>query len=1139
MSFCRTGRAPGPSLIIPAGLARIRIERSVINMHRIHPHLSLKHKVLLAVFASCALTASASAAEPDQSLNLGTDGIAMGNGAIVTGQNGIAIGTGAVATGDNLDADSIHDRLDENNAALQHINQLRQDLADAQEEFDRNNAAYNAVQQAQQQIAANEEAIASLTQQKEDAQTAVDNFQPEYDAAVADMNDKLDAINEINFSLAGTEEGLDQLAQELKQTTEAGTSLNLDVSWYKQYIQNTIKADADMREANAYQSSYTTAVGNSYGFSSSQPNYSGISLESHLAQDSSFYSSIFSTYLGQYDNSRFENDLSSVYIGKIQSSSGSQEFRGSSQGLPCPINLETQQYIVTSTYTQEEYNSQLSKIENAITDWNTFVDGQGNIWAQDDVSKSQMKEMYSDQMNIAKLYAQDMYLQGEYERNGKDLSILNERKKVDQQIVDAINAYNEKYGKDFQWQWEINHDQWYQENIANPTNANEQNKQELKDYFQSQIQDKQDQMDELQDQLDSVTQQIEDLQKENQQLQPTDEQLQQAASAEAAKAKLEAQQAALDQALADLKLNDLTDKGENAVAIGTDALVTGKNAVGLGTNALVTGENGVGVGEGTVVTGLNGTALGAESTASGESSTSIGYGSIASAAGSTAIGTGSHAGTENALALGANASVLGANSIALGAGSLVTEDEADVFSIGNDTTTRRITHVTAGTADTDAVNFKQLKDSAASTLSSAQSYVDDKLANFTGGGSSAPAAGSVVYDTKDGATDYTSVTLGDGKGGATTLHNVAAGTADTDAVNVKQMEDADKTAIASANSYTDAAVQGAKDYTDAQVTAVKDLIDQSDSAAAVKAEIGDQNYTQVDGTDLKDGDTVTDAVGKLNNKVEGIRTEATKHNTVTAGQGITITETTNTQNGINYEVAVSSKDFTLGSADGDHVSIEGDKGSVTATGTVTAGSVVINGTNADGSHTGTVNGLTNTKWDADHITSGQAATEDQLKAGLAGKADLTEVRDFQQEMYGSLSDLRGNLSEVAAGTAALAALDYLDYDPDDKLSFAVGSGTYRSNTALALGMKYYPNEDISINAGTTLGYNDNMWNVGVSFRFGGHSKDKASRLTPEQEQALVQTVMALAERVNALEARNAELEAKANGQSEDSTPETV
>lgn len=1107
-------------------------------MHRIHPHLSLKHKVLLAVFASCALTASA--AEPDQSLNLGTGGIAMGNGAIVTGQNGIAIGTGAVATGDNLDSDKIHAILDENNAAIQHINQLRQDLAAAQEEFDQNNAAYNAVQQAQQQIAENEAAIAGLKEQQQQAQTAVDNFQPTYDAAVADMNDKLDAVNKIDFTLAGTDEGLDQLAQELKQTTEASTSLNLDVSWYKQYIQNTIKADADMREANDLQENGW--LDSRYaGFATNTPANTGIGMELLLGGNHFLDKQITQDIESPFSSSDYSAisfillDEDDYYGPQIENNNQFSGSYNSHEGLHSPINLQTLDYISTEVYTKEQYDTVLQSIEESLSAWDTFVDGQKNIWAQDETSKAQLRDMYAQKMNIAKLYAQDMYLQGEYERNGKDLAILNERKKVDQQIVDAINAYNEKYGEDFQWQWEINHDQWYQENIANPTTANEQNKQQLKDYFQSQIQDKQEQMDDLQDQLDSVTQQIENLQKENEQLQPTDEQLQQAASAEAAKEKLDAQKAALDQALADLQLNDLTDKGENAVAIGTDALVTGKNAVGLGTDALVTAENGVGVGEGTVVTGLNGTALGAESTASGESSTSIGYDSIASAKGSTALGTGSHAGSENALAIGANTSVLGADSIALGAGSLVGETESGVLSIGNADTTRRIIHVATGVDDTDAVNVKQMKDADSDILLSAQEYVKEQLANFSGG-SSTPAAGSVVYDVKDGATDYTSVTLGDGKGGTAALHNVAAGTADTDAVNKGQMD----AAVQDAKNYADTAVQGVKDYTNEQITAVKDLIDTSDSAAAVKAEVGDQNYTQVEGTDLQDGDTVTDAVGKLNNKVDGLRTEAGKHTSVSAGTGITVTETgANPEGGRNYEVSLSSQDFTLGSADGGHISLEGDKGNVTATGTVTAGSVVINGTDASGRPTGTITGLTNTKWDADHITSGQAATEDQLKAGLAEKADLTEVRDFQQEMYGSLSDLRGNLSEVAAGTAALAALDYLDYDPDDKLSFAVGSGTYRSNTALALGMKYYPNEDISINAGTTLGYNDNMWNVGVSFRFGGSSKEKAARLTAEQEQSLVQTVMALAERVNALEARNAELEAKSSGQSEDSTPETV
>lgn len=1138
------------------------------NLH-IHGH---KKELALALLAACALTSSAWAADADQSLNLGTDGIAMGNGAIVTGQNGIAIGKGAVATGDNLDADSIKDLLAQNEAQLQHIQDLKDQIAQSEEDFNASHEAYLAVQQAQQQIAANEEKLAQLEQEQQSAQTAVDNFKPDYDAAVADMNDKLDAINKIDFTLAGTDEGLDQLAAELKQTTEEGHNFSLDVSWYKQYIQNAIAADADLREANDLEQNgwQPTSTGSSswYGFSGSSNH--GINANYSINIGNIFSKSLSATY--SYDNTGvflvgFSNDTLSLQMDNAI-------YFDYNDGLVSPIDLNTQQYTSTYVYTEEQYNETLQAIDQSLADWNTFVDGQQNIWAQDEISKTQLREVYTDQMNIAKLYAKDMYLQGEYERNGHNLEDLQKRKEVDQQIVDAINAYNEKYGQDFKWQWEINHDQWYQENIANPTNANTQNKEELKEKFQQEIQDKQEQMDELQDTLDTVTKQIEDLKKQNQQLQPTQEQLQQAASAEAAKEKLDADKAALEQALAELDLNDLTDKGENAIAMGTNALVTGKNAVGIGTDAIVTGENGVGIGEGVLVTALNGTALGAENTVSGENGTAVGYDNTVSGKNGAAIGAGNLAGTENSvvigfgsssygddntgsnivigsktqvtasqgIAIGDGAFVQGAGSIALGAGSIVGADETNVFSIGSSDSTRRILHVTAGVDPTDAVNVQQMNDADDAILASAQKYVNDQLAGFTGGSGS--VKGAVTYDEKDdGTTDYDNISLGDGTEGSTTaIHNVADGTVSTDAVNKGQMDKGDAATLASANSYTDTAVQGAKDYTDTQINTVKDLIENSDSAAAVKAEIGDTNYTQVEGTELKDGDTVTDAIGKVNNKVDAIAETAGKHNTVSAGSGISITETENAMGGTDYEVGISSTDFTLGNKDGEHVSIEGDKGSISATGTVTAGGVTINGTkevtNPDGTttttHTGTINGLQNTKWDSAHYTSGQAATEDQLAAGLAEKADLSEMRDFQQEMYSSLSDIRGNVDEVAAGTAALAALDYLPYDPDDKLSFAVGSGTYRDKTAMALGMKYYPNEDISINAGTTLGYNDNMWNVGVSFRFGSHT-ERAARLTPEEEQSLVQTVMALAERVNALEARNAELEANAAGQNGEST----
>ena len=121
-----------------------------------------------------------------------------------------------------------------------------------------------------------------------------------------------------------------------------------------------------------------------------------------------------------------------------------------------------------------------------------------------------------------------------------------------------------------------------------------------------------------------------------------------------------------------------------------------------------------------------------------------------------------------------------------------------------------------------------------------------------------------------------------------------------------------------------------------------------------------------------------------------------------------------------------------------------------------------------------------------------------------------------ESILGRFNNIDSNITEVGAGAAALAALDYLPFDPDDKLNFAVGTGTYKNKTAMALGVKYYPNQDISINAGTTVGYNDNMWNIGISFRFGSHA-ERADRLTPEQEQALMQTVAMLAAKVKALE----------------------
>ena len=131
-------------------------------------------------------------------------------------------------------------------------------------------------------------------------------------------------------------------------------------------------------------------------------------------------------------------------------------------------------------------------------------------------------------------------------------------------------------------------------------------------------------------------------------------------------------------------------------------------------------------------------------------------------------------------------------------------------------------------------------------------------------------------------------------------------------------------------------------------------------------------------TNVADGTDPKDAV----NKSQLDKATAAATTTVTAGNNITVTPTVNPNGSTNYEVGLKDQ-VTLGTDPTKQVSIDGTTGIIKAgdkvtidgtTGNIDAGKVKINGKD------GTVNGLTNKTWDPNNITSGQAATEDQLKA---------------------------------------------------------------------------------------------------------------------------------------------------------------
>ena len=104
------------------------------------------------------------------------------------------------------------------------------------------------------------------------------------------------------------------------------------------------------------------------------------------------------------------------------------------------------------------------------------------------------------------------------------------------------------------------------------------------------------------------------------------------------------------------------------------------------------------------------------------------------------------------------------------------------------------------------------------------------------------------------------------------------------------------------------------------------------------------------------------------------------------------------------------------------------------------------------------------------------------------------------------------VSKVGAASAALAGLHYLDYNPNDKWSFATSVGHYKNSNAGAIGASYQPNENSMIHAGVTLG-GESMFNIGASFKVG------------EQDPTLKTSRFEMAKQIKDLQADNASLRA--------------
>lgn len=372
------------------------------------------------------------------------------------------------------------------------------------------------------------------------------------------------------------------------------------------------------------------------------------------------------------------------------------------------------------------------------------------------------------------------------------------------------------------------------------------------------------------------------------------------------------------------------------------------------------------------------------------------------------------------------------------------------------------------------------------------------------------AAGAAGYDisTKAASTDTSStwkatasaVSVGDVANDVTRqITSVAAGTNDTDAVNVAQLKkvetkistveaDAKKhTTVVAGDNTTVTPGTNANGGAEYKVAVNKDLVEMS-SANFGKAT--DDVRARID----KDSARFFNGSENIGVTPKGIQIE----NTDTLEQanftkyGMYASEGSNTvyytTNGISAGNQII-KDVKAGVADTDAVNVSQLKrvqdqiAASTQVTTVTAGDHI--------KVTPTVNGNTH-----DYKVSLADDIADQITNNTT---NISKNTNDIKNIKGNLSKIDKRVDKSVAGAAALAALHPLDFDPDAKWDFAAGYGHYRSGNAAALGAFYRPNEDVQLSVGSTVGSDETVFNAGLSVKVGAHSNVSRSRVAIGKE----------------------------------------
>ncbi|ARF98864.1 hypothetical protein B7L28_02375 [Veillonella atypica] len=390
------------------------------------------------------------------------------------------------------------------------------------------------------------------------------------------------------------------------------------------------------------------------------------------------------------------------------------------------------------------------------------------------------------------------------------------------------------------------------------------------------------------------------------------------------------------------------------------------------------------------------------------------------------------------------------------------KDTVSLTSNGLDNGKNKIVNVAAGVANTDAVNVGQLKEYSAKSTTELTANNGETAGSTTGNivlTKTTAADGHTIYDNK----------LND---------KITLGTDPTKAVTV---DGTTGTVTGLTNkTWTPGSIVSGRAATEDQL---KDAVADSGWKAAVD----------------KEGSGQSTVVGTSPEKIKAEETVTFK-----AGNNMMVTQT-----GKSISYAVNPELTNMASA-----TFKDAAGNTTVTNgngiTITPGSA-----NPTNPHAGPVS-LTK-----DGLNNGN----NQIK-GVAPGTDPTDAVNVSQlntsnaNTSQAINQIAGEVQHVGAHAAAMAALKPIQYDPLEPTQVMAGVGNYRGETAAALGLAHYTNENTMFNVGVSVGGNHNMVNAGVTHKF-GYSPEKKN--IPDRYKAgPISSVYVMQDEVSSLKKENAE-----------------